>query len=421
MKDFQNIFIILIVAAFFSCKKYERFSTENDKVPPGKVTITSTKPILGGARFFYQIPDDEDILGVEATYTNDSGKIFKFMSSFLIDSLDVFGFPDENEHLVKLYAVDRSGNRSEPVEMSVKGLEPAYLGVAKSVKILPGFSSFFVDWSNPLEQNVTVFVDYEFKDQSGDRSLTTVFSSNLETDRRAISDLKLDPSVKIKIKVSVGDIYGNKTEPIDQGEINLFEDIQIPKDKWVLPEPNDSIGGVPMGFGNGLEGRTAKVIDGLIDRGDNLNFMHTHSRGRTGKTADGNMPWNVMIDLGDKYEISRIITVQRHSGGLANINRGQYYQSENVGIYNIYIWDESNSQWEFVTQHKIPVPQGLTELQYVQAGEAGDMAYMFPDDPQYTKPTRWVRYEAVKSFNGNYTLEDANCLSEITLFGRKAK
>src|SRR5699024_982188 len=131
--------------------------------------------------------------------------------------------------------------------------------------------------------------------------------------------------------------------------------------------------------------------------------------------------WNIFIDLGAKYEISRIVTHQRHSGGLDNVSRGQYYQSENVGIYNIYIWKEDSKEWEFITKHKISVPENLSELEIVQAGEAGDMAYMYPDSPRYTKATRWIRYEAVKSFNGNYTLEDANCLSEITLYGKKVE
>lgn len=239
-------------------------------------------------------------------------------------------------------------------------------------------------------------------------------------DRRFINDLFLSPQDQVRVSVRVEDQFGNITDPIDKGALSLYEDIEIPKTSWVLPDANDSIGGVPMCFGDGLEGRSAKVVDGIIDRGDNLNFMHTHSRGRTGRTADGNMPWNFIIDLGDHYELSRIVTVQRHSGGLSNISRGQYYQSENVGMYNMYVWDDDTQEWVFISQHKIPVPVGLSELEFVQAGEAGDEAYMYPNDPQYTKPTRWFRYEAIKSFNGNYTLEDANCLSEITLYGRKA-
>lgn len=414
----QFFILVFLSVLLITCKKQPRFSSEKDDVLPGKVILKEYKPLFGGARFFYTLPADEDLLGVEAVYTNKDGHSFKFMSSYFIDSLDVYGFASIAEHKVELYAVDRSGNRSEPLEVSVIPLEPAYSKVASTIVAKPGFSSFFLDWKNELEQNITVYVDYEFPDKGTTRNLTTVFSSNLATDRRFINDLFLNPTDKVKVKVRVGDIYGNITEPIEKGEFSLYEDKLIPKQNWVLPNPNDSIGGVPMVFGNGLEGRSSKVIDGIIDRGDNLNFMHTQSRGRTGKTADGNMPWNFIIDLGAKYEISRIITVQRHSGGLANVSRGQYYQSENVGLYNVYIWDDTQNKWEMVMQHKIPVPVGLTDLEFVKTGEAGDMAYMYPDNPAYTKPTRWFRYEAVKSFNGNYTLDNANCLSEITLFGR---
>lgn len=416
---------LIIFGAFFlmfaACQKDNRYSpVENDGVAPGKVTLKSYQPLFGGARFFYTVPKDEDLLGVEAVYTNKSNQSFTFMASYFVDSLDVYGFANMDEYTVQLYAVDRAGNKSEALDVKVKPLEPAYSRVASTVEVKSGFSSFFLDWKNELKQNINVFVEYEFPQGGSTRKLTTVFSSNLPTDRRFVNDLKLGPNEKVKVKVRVQDVYGNITETIDKGELSLFEDTQIPKQGWVLPNPNDSIGGVPMMFGNGLEGRSAKVIDGIIDRGDNLNFLHTQSRGRTGRAADGNMPWNFIIDLGAKYEISRIITVQRHSGGLANVSRGQYYRTENVGLYRIYVWDETLNKWEQVTENKIPVPAGLTELEFVKVGEAGDMAYMYPDNPRYTRPTRWFRYEAVKGFSGNYTLDDANCLSEITLFGKKA-
>lgn len=417
---------LIIFGAFFlmfaACQKDKRYSpVEDDGVAPGKITLKNYQPLFGGARFFYTVPKDEDLLGVEAVYTNKSNQSFTFMASYFVDSLDVYGFASMDEYTVQLYAVDRAGNKSEALDVKVKPLEPAYSRVASTVEVKSGFSSFFLDWKNELKQNINIFVEYEFPQGGTTRKLTTVFSSNLAADRRFVNDLKLGANEKVKVKVRVQDVYGNITESIDKGELSLYEDTQIPKQAWVLPNPNDSIGGVPMMFGNGLEGRSQKVIDGIIDRGDNLNFLHTQSRGRTGRAADGNMPWNFIIDLGAKYEISRIITVQRHSGGLANVARGQYYRTENVGMYNVYIWDDQTQKWEQVFKdYKIPVPVGLTELEFVKVGEAGDMAYMYPDNPRYTKPTRWFRYEAVKGFSGNYTLDDATCLSEITLFGKKA-
>lgn len=411
----------LLIVALASCTEELRYQANtDDTTPPGKVTIRDQEPLYGGARFFYDLPSDEDLLSVEAVYINKAGESFTFSASYFVDSLDVYGFASTESHSVSLYAVDRAGNRSEPVTVSVSPLEPAYTRVASSIQVKPGFSSFFLDWENELEQNINVYVDFNYTQGGAQREFSTVFSSNLVKDRRFINDLFLTPQELVNVKVSVEDQYGNKTDLIDKGNISLLEDIEIPKQAWILPNANDSVGGVPMAFGDGLEGRARYVIDGIIDRGDNLNFMHTHSRGRTGKTSDGNMPWNFIIDLGAHYELSRVITVQRHSGGLANISRGQYYRSENVGIYAVYIWDDDAQEWEYIMEHRISVPEGISELEFVKMGEAGDMAYMFPEDPQYTKPTRWFRYEARKGFSGNYTLEDANCLSEITLYGRRA-
>jgi hypothetical protein len=131
-----------------------------------------------------------------------------------------------------------------------------------------------------------------------------------------------------------------------------------------------------------------------------------------------------MIDLGDEYELSRIVTHQRYND---NSNRDgirqTYYRSENVGIYAMYIWDDVEQAWDSVSMHKIPFPvgKGLTEMDYKQAGAAGDMAFLYPDDPKFSKPTRWFRYQALYGFNSNYTNTNCNCLSEITLYGRKKK
>lgn len=418
-KIFILIATILFTAAACEEEKIHR-ATSDDTVPPGQPTNIVYKPLYGGARFFYDIPADEDLMSIEASYTNKDNKTFTFSSSYFVDSLDVYGFGDTLMHKVNIYAVDRAGNRSASVVMEVKPMESAISRVVKSLELKPGFSSFFLDWKNELEQSINVYVNFNYSDGGKENDFTTVFSSNLEAERRFVEDLEISKEIPVSVKVRVADMFGNISDPLDMGKINLLEDIKIPKDNWSLPAPNDSVAGEPQGFGDGLEGRMRYVIDDIIDRGDNLNFMHTHSRGRTGRTQDGNMPWNVIIDLGDYYELSRIVTVQRHSGGLANVNRGQYYGSENVGIYDLYILDEDTNEWEFVTRHKIDVPVGLSELEFVKMGEAGDMAYMYPDNPGYTKAARWFRYCAVKSFNGNYTLENANCLSEITLYGRKA-
>ncbi|MCK3684063.1 DUF4959 domain-containing protein [Maribellus sp. YY47] len=416
---------LLVVAAFillmFSCEEETvHLATSNDKTPPKQPTNITYTPLYGGARFHYTVPDDEDLLSVEARYTNKQGQSFSFSASYFVDSLDIYGFGDTINYEVELYGVDRAGNKSTPVMVSVKPLESAIARVIKSLDLKPAFGAFFIDWENELEQSINIYVDFSYTQNGDVKQFTSVFSSNLETDRRFIEDLALGQDQPVDVQIRVSDIYGNTSDPVDMGQITLLEDGAIDKTDWFLPLANDSVGGVPQAFGDNVEGRLVSVIDGIIDEGSNLNFMHTGGRGRTGLSKDGNMPWNVIIDLGDYYELSRIVTHQRHMDFCGDLCQGQYFRGENVGIYEMYIFDEATQEWEYVSQNKIAQPVGLSELEIVKKGKEGDMAYMFPDDPQYTKPTRWFRYRAMKGFGGNYTLDNANCLSEITLYGRKA-
>lgn len=415
-----------------SCKEGLRYNVgSEDSTPPGSPSIKSWKPLYGGARFYYTLPKDEDLLSVDAEYTNNEGRTFRFSASFYRDSLDVYGFGDTAIHMVKLYGVDRAGNRSVPIEQKVKPLEPTISRVIKNVKVKPGFSSFLVDWNNELEQLINVYINFKYTHNGENRDIVTVFSSNKKVDRQFVNDLPLSPKDPIEISIRVEDQYGNSSKNTSFGTIHLFEDNKLDKSKWVTPLANDSTvtirgkvinTGEPAMFGDNLEGRLAKLFDDIIDRGDNLNFYHTGGRGRTGFSKDGNMPYNIIIDLGDYYELSRIVTVQRHSGGMDNISRGQYYRSENVGEFRLYFFNEETEQWEPTTKEpqRTLVPQGVNELQYVRLGEAGDMAYFYPEEPKYTPRTRWFRYEALHCFDDNYSSTNANCMSELSIYGKKA-
>ncbi|MDR0386092.1 MAG: DUF5126 domain-containing protein, partial [Prevotellaceae bacterium] len=288
--------------------------------------------------------------------------------------------------------------------------------VAGSIAVKPGFGSFFIDWKNELRQNINVYAHLNYTQKGVHEERTLIYTSNLPVERWFIRDLDLTEQEPVSLKIRVEDTYGNITEYIDRGSFSLLEDEMIPKDKWTMPENNeyihDSVGGVPMGFLSAYEARAYYIMDGIVDNGQ-FEYIHTSGKGRTGVAAHGNVPWNIMINLGDEYELSRIVTHQRLSGD-------QFYKSENVGIYAMYIWDGAEERWDSICEHKILFP-AVSNIELKQLALAGDMAYFYPDDPQYTRPTRWFRYEALKSFSGNYTGTDANCLSEITLYAKKKK
>jgi hypothetical protein len=420
--------ILLINAALFiffcSCKEENRYDiNSDDTIPPGAPVVSNYEALNGEVRIHYTPPTDVDVISMEASYKRKSdGKVFRFATSYFSTSILVPGLTDTITYDIELYAVDRAGNHSPKIIYPVKPLPSAIMKVRQEMIIKPGFNAVFAKWTNELKRSVNVLIYYSFVDSDGtDRTLTKVFTSSAKDNRYYITGLDIPTDVPVSVRYRVSDDYENYTEYGKDTVIYVMKDVEVPKldatrtPYWVLPESNT----VPIAeegntirqvFGNEADGKMAKVIDGQIDMNESLNYM------MTGEPH----PWSLIIDLRDTFELSRIVTHQRHTlaeTDFSEVGRGGYYRQGNIGQYRMYRWDHNDKRWELISHHKIDMPQGtLSELEWNKLGRAGDMAYMYPDDPKFTKPTRWFRYEALSGFTDNYASGGGGSLSEITLY-----
>jgi hypothetical protein len=413
---------VALAAIFWSCEESTRFEiNSSDRIPPGKPVVhPEYKKLYGGARIYFTAPEDEDVLTIDASYLNQKGETVWFSVSYYVDSISIYGMPDTAARDISVYAVDRAGNRSEAQTVTVIPYEPAVSRVTATARVVGGFGSFYVDWKNELAQNINVYVNYDYSTNGIPADKHVIFTSADTTERKFVRMEEIPETEPVHISIQVEDRYGNTVDR-DLGEVYLIKDEIIPKDKWTIPNANDSIGGIPEAFLGGYEGHPRLLYDGIVNNGYDFNYAQTEGRGRTGKRTDGSMPWNLMINLGEEWEISRIITNQRYEAGTANVNtgRGEYYRGYNVGIYAMYIWDDDVQGWDSIRTYKIPVPLVNTGQQFKVLGAAGDMTYLYPDDPHFSAPTQWFRYEALKNFAGDYTDMGNSVLSEITLYGRR--
>jgi hypothetical protein len=419
----KNFLLISVIVLFCSCSEEKRYDINSDDIlPPGAPVVSRYEALNGAVRIFYTPPTDKDVASVDAQFTRRSdGQTFRHSTSYFSNSILIPGLSDTIEYGVELYAVDRAGNRSPAVIYPVKPLPSAILKVKETMIVKGGFNAVFLRWANELKEPVNVFVDYSFTMDGEARSLTRVFTSSTKDNRYFINDIAIPSDSPIKVRYRISDIYENYTEYSKDTTIYVLKDMEVPKldpDRnpyWILPlsgtVPFNAYGDrVKQVFGDVMDGRMQKVIDGIIDKNESLNYM----------MADAAHPWSLIIDLGQKYELSRIITHQRHTApdtDFSEVGRGGYYRQGNIGQYRMYRWDEDTRLWELISYHKIEMPQGtLSELEWNKLGRAGDLAYMYPDDPKYTKPTRWFRYEALSGFNDNYASGSGGSLSEITLY-----
>jgi|GEM_PF-397498 len=446
MKIFKYLLITFFsLLILYACNEEGRFEiNEGDNSVPGVPVVTDVKPLSGGARIYYDVPSDEQLLQIVAEITASNGKVFRFSSSYFKDSLDVWGLGENKEYSFNIWAETRAGVKSAMVPVKVTPNTSSIWHVKDAIVVNPGFGGLIIDWKNPLLQTVNVFVDLDFLLDGARKQLGLVYSSNSDSVHQVIPDLP--PGEKVDVSIRVEDIYGNSTDKIVKNDLMLLSDSKIPKKDnsgnplWILPKTNDSIDWIPMCFGDGANGRLERVIDDLIDFKEGStsatnNYMHTSGMGRTGipGTLLGNN-WNLIIDLGGYWHISRVVTHQRWDYTVAS-PRSNLYQGENVGRYALWVLDEDqpgdrvwniygeevSGTWVRISEHYVPIPVGLASIEYVPLGVKGDEAYMFPQTPGYTKPVRWFRYEALSGINSvnniPYTSTDFNCLSEITLYG----
>jgi hypothetical protein len=420
---------VLFILLWGACAEEKRYNiNSDDTVPPAAPVFSRAERLNGAARLHFTPPADEDVISVEARYTRPSdGKTFRFSTSYFSTSIMVTGLADTIEYNLELYAVDRAGNQSAKVPCPVTPYESAILKVKRSMLVKGGFDAVFAKWNNELRENVNVFLDYTFTLDGTTKTLTRVFTSSDMDNWYYITDLTVPTDSPVKVRYRVADDYGNVTDNVEVEDIFVLKDVEVPKldaDRnplWVLPEvrtiPLAEYGSnVRQVFGNDGDGKLQKVIDGLIDE-DNQNYL-------SASAADVH-PWSLIIDLRKYYELSRIVTHQKHVAAETDftaVGRGAYYRQGNIGSYRMYRWDSIDAKWELISFHKIPMPYGtLSELEWNKLGRAGNMAYMYPDDPHYTKPTRWFRYEAVSGFDNDYAGGAGGSLSEVTLYCKEVK
>ena len=429
--------MVVLLGCLYACNEGQRFMLDIEKTsPPGVPEVKGTLSMNGGVRFYYTIPPDEDVLAVKAEYDNEKGQTLIFSTSYFADSLDVVGFSDTTFYDVRLYAVNRAGQKSNVGIYPVKPKESALSLISKTLVVKPSFGSLYVEWENELKWSVNVYVNFKFRQNGVERDLMEVFTSHDETYRGIIFDLDNLDNSEVDVTIHMQDSFGNTSGDVSFGTKLLLQDTRLPKKDengnmiWTMPEAGDSIAGIPQLFGNFAEGRNWKIIDDVLDSGDMLNFCHTSNVGRSFNIDEVDSlrnRWNVLIDLGGYWELSRCRTHQR----MVNSTTPVYFGGQeltniwNVGRYKMYVLNEyvDPPQWEYIREHRIPIPKGLPDLDVLRIASAGDLAYLYPDDPQFSRPTRWFRYEATGGFPDDYAYQSngQHHVSEITLYGRPAQ
>ncbi len=397
--QYQKLLLVslLFLSVFSACKE-----DVLDTTAPGKVTNISYTPTNGGAVLKFTSPNDNDLLYIKAVYTNAMGKeVFKVTSHYG-DSIEIDGFKDEMPQRVKLYAVDRSNNNSEPTEIEVTPLKSFIYLVQESLTLKESLGGVQIQWQNPAKKTVFVYVHFSKNGKEYER----ILSSSIDSTKKMIRGL--DPE-EYDFSVMVEDFNGNKTDKLDKGTYKPLLEQKIDKSTWKVLQ-NLSVDG------DKWEGTIASFWDDVIDTkesgADNSYFIIS-------RDDNGGMlkwPLDIVVDLNKNVVINRFVVWQRAFEYLGPEQKGvsanyYYYKEENMRSFSISI---SNDKliWIPLGTFDIGDPRdaegNIPPQKYKEAIDGHEFNL-----ESISQPFRYLKF----SILSNYGSETNVYGSEITLYG----
>jgi hypothetical protein len=433
----------------WSCDKVKDWSNPTDSVAPGKVTNVRVKNISGGAWIYYSLPADDDLLGVKALVTFGEQPREVFSSGFN-DSILIEGAPKAGEYTINLYAVDASGNMSEPELVPIQPLTPPVDRVRESLTVNSTFGGVYLLWDNEAAAEVAITV--YIQNEQGEWEWYDAYHS-AETVGRCV--FRGMASVEQSIRVEIRDKWMNYAKDMQALVEPLFEQ-EIP---GRTPDTGQGIWTL-----YGVEDRTC------LYRGDKQDIsMNLTSGNNFPKLYDGNYtnwwmgeetrfnnyiadadpdnamlyPFYFIIDMGRSASYSRFKYWMRPRSPLMSAATPDVFElwgsnhvkaPSEVGdgsqIANLKYWtswpqvngtDEWKNDWVKIADCVVRLPSGangidgdytLTTAEDQAAFNAG---FDFEIDLEYTtQPFRYIRWVSHKCT----TTQSMTQIAELKFFGQ---
>lgn len=384
-----------LLFVFGSCTEDLVKPIENDKEAPSPVQEVKTESLPGAVKFTYALPSDPDLLYVLAKYTNKTGKVLEFRSSFYTNSVLVEGFGDTDTYRVEIYTVDRSENRSQPQVVEVTPLTPPILSCYESLAVTSDFGGMSFEMNNTFNSDLAIYVCTP--DDLGDMILAETFY----TARTDIAySVRGYDAVSRRFGIFLQDKYGNETDTLFTELVPIYEK-ELDKTKFEeMFLLNDS-------RVDQYDGKMEYVWNGRISKdGDSGGVgLHTGSG-----TKDG--PAVFTFDMGVLAKLSRFalwaIQDEKH-----------FYNDMSPRRYEVWgsatepnadgSWDNWIRLLDMENVKPSGSPIGILTDDDMEAGKLGDQANVPLDTPR----VRYIRIKCLKNWSNNYNI----CFTELTFWG----
>ncbi len=389
-----KIFIILLFF-FASCKEEINQPLEAGGEITENISDISIANLPGAAKLTYTLPSSSNVLYVLAEVEGKNGEVRQFKASNYTNTLLLDGFAEQKAYTVRLYSVNKSEQRSAPIEVEINPGKPPYLSVFETLSMRADFGGVGVDFTNESLANIGVVL-YHIDSLKQFRRYGSHYTK-LKTGEFTFRGMKAVPN---KFGSFVIDKWGNTSDTLYTELTPLFE-VEMDKKKFVdITLPGDA-------FIYTTETNIKKSY--LWDGQWSTNFALPYGTYRNVTTNDSNdgRPLHITFDMGVTAKLSRI-------------RMSNYYTYTNRNMKEYKVWgypgippsDGGWAGWVELAHHEQIKPSGLASGysdEDKKAWAAGDNLNISPT----LAPMRYIRIQCLKNYSGNGNM----AIAEITLWG----
>jgi hypothetical protein len=402
MHIYKNLFFTLAgILLFSACQDAKLVGPiEQSKTAPGVVSNVQVVSTPGGARISYQVPKDADLFYVEADYEIRPGQKEEVKSSYYNNYLVIQGFGDTSEHQVKIYAVDRSENKSQAVTITVKPLISSVQKAYSTLSYATDFGGIHASFKN--ENQADLVVDIMIKDSTGTWEDYDKYYSSLADNVFSVRGL---PAVPTTFGVFIQDHWDNHSDTMIQKLTPIFEE-ELDKSKFA--DMSAYLPGTPEPYSSSYH--MVKMWDDNIQ-----DFYHT-----TQDVSKGaQFPLHFAFDLGAKTKLSRM-KIWPRQGSWA-------YTHGNVKDMEIWGTNEDPTKWspfsfngwtKLADYHCFKPsgsPAGTTTEADIQLSVAGQEVEFPIADPS----VRYIMFNVIDNWSQPPNSPGGFChIAEVTFWGQ---
>lgn len=386
------------MALFAYCgKKIENEPLCDDPTAPALVTNVRVENRDGLAKIMYTVPEDDNLLYVQAEYVGTNGEPVETKASYYVDSIIVNGFADTAEHEVSLYSVSKCGAKSEPVLVTVKPKEAPIFKVFRSLQIENSFGGFRITAANPTGDNIGIIVlsQNEFKEYEVDNYKSVYITAG---EKDILAKVRGMDTVTQRLGFYIQDRWGNSSDTLYQDITPIYE-TELDKSKFKTYK---------------LPGDAPQVTNGArleYAWDDRTGWPYTSF---TDQTSGGSSPHIITFDMGVTAKLS-LIWIRPYP----ELDPQQFYYLTTLKRFEIYgstspsTTGDLDNSWTLLDSFEVIKPSGTAYGKDTDLDRETATAGFNFEIPLNASKVRYLRIRCLENWAGG----TAQSINEITVYG----